>query len=281
MAHARILVVEDEAITAMHIRRALQDWGYVVLGVLDTAEEAVTKAAELNPDLMLMDITLKGRMDGVEAVGIINSRLDIPVIYLTAHADERTVERAKTTKPFGYLVKPIDVKVLRPSIEMALYKHQNEGATPEGTETFLEVARILAQPVSPKEKATGILKAMARVSNADLTTLRVPDGQNQTLQLIASAGPTNLDQPETLPLDKSIAGVAYQLGKPAVVNDYLSHPLAEPAVAAQGVRSLVSLPIKTDGHILGAIDAVSRKSDHFTPKLVKLLTAIGDGIGTF
>ena len=112
MAKTRILVVEDEHVVAEDIKESLQALGYDVSAVAYSGEEAVEKAEETNPDLVLMDIVLKGETNGISAAGQIRSRLDIPVVYLTAYADEKTIERAKLTEPFGYIVKPFDLNYL-------------------------------------------------------------------------------------------------------------------------------------------------------------------------
>lgn len=126
MTKANILVVEDEAIVAKDLRNRLQRFGYMVPGVASSGQEAINKALEFRPDLVLMDIRLKGQMDGVEAAQEIHRHLDIPVIYLTAYADDNTLERAKVTEPFGYLLKPFKERELQTNIEIALTKHKLE-----------------------------------------------------------------------------------------------------------------------------------------------------------
>lgn len=126
MATARILVVEDEGIVALDIKHRLEGLGYAVPAIAFAGEEAINTAAEIHPDLVLMDIQLKGKMDGVEAAEQIRARFDIPVIYLTAYADEKTLQRAKITEPFGYILKPFEEQELSINIEVALYKHQME-----------------------------------------------------------------------------------------------------------------------------------------------------------
>ncbi|MFO7445618.1 MAG: PAS domain S-box protein [Ignavibacteriaceae bacterium] len=121
-----ILIVEDERIVAIDIGASLKSLGYRVVGIASTGEEAINLAEQKMPDLILMDIRIKGEMDGIETARKINSFADIPVIYLTAFADNDTLERAKTTEPFGYLLKPYDKKGLHTTIEMALYKHRME-----------------------------------------------------------------------------------------------------------------------------------------------------------
>ncbi|HUT98265.1 MAG TPA: PAS domain S-box protein [bacterium] len=122
----KVLVVEDEMIVARDIENRLNNLGYTVVGLASTGEEAVRTAIGAIPDLVLMDIMLKGEMDGIQAAERINRELDIPVVYLTAYADETTLERAKITGPFGYIVKPFEQRGLHTTIETALYKHELE-----------------------------------------------------------------------------------------------------------------------------------------------------------
>ncbi len=126
MASFKILVVEDESIVAMDIKHRLENMGYIVPAITSSGEEAVEKASETNPDLVLMDIVLKGEMDGIDAAQQIKDNLDIPVVYLTAYSDERTLKRAKITGPFGYIIKPFEDRELHSAIEVALYKYEME-----------------------------------------------------------------------------------------------------------------------------------------------------------
>jgi len=125
-AEGRILVVEDEHIVAMGIKKMLKNLGYTVTGVASSGEDAISKAESTFPDVVLMDIMLKGDMDGVEAAREIRGRFDVPVVYLTAYSDNKILERAKSTEPFGYIIKPFDEKDLYSSIEVALHRHREE-----------------------------------------------------------------------------------------------------------------------------------------------------------
>jgi len=136
MNSSRILVVEDESIVALDIRSRLDSLGYELVGLATTGEQAVAAAEKTHPDLILMDIKLKGEMDGIEAADQILSCLDIPIIFLTAFADELTLERAKITEPFGYILKPFDERELSTNIQMALYKHQMQKKLKEREEYY-------------------------------------------------------------------------------------------------------------------------------------------------
>ncbi len=126
MAKAKILVVEDEGIVAMDLKSRLQNLGYDVPDIALSGEEAIKKAGEIQPDLVLMDIMLTGDMDGIEAAEQIHVYRNIPVIYLSAFADKVTLQRAKITEPYGYILKPFDEKELHIAIEMALCKYKAE-----------------------------------------------------------------------------------------------------------------------------------------------------------
>lgn len=126
MDKAKVLVVEDEGIVAAVIKDTVINLGYDVPAVVFTGEEAVKKAEALRPDLVLMDIGLKGAMDGIQAAEEILKRFNIPVIYLTAYADKKTLQRAKITEPFGYILKPFEERELHTNIEIALYKYKVE-----------------------------------------------------------------------------------------------------------------------------------------------------------
>jgi class 3 adenylate cyclase/CheY-like chemotaxis protein len=122
--NSSILIAEDENIIAKDIAKTLERLGYSVVGSARTGPEIIEKAAVLKPDLVLMDIMLNGEMSGIEAAEKIMTSFGIPVIYLTALADDETLQRAKITEPFGYVLKPFDERILHSSIEMGLYKHK-------------------------------------------------------------------------------------------------------------------------------------------------------------
>jgi len=131
MPHAQIMVVEDENIVAKDIQSRLKGLDYSVSAIAASGEEAIEKAGQALPDLVLMDIRLRGQIDGVQAAETIRDRYDIPVVYLTAYVDEQTLNRAKLTEPYGYILKPFEERDLHTTIEMALYKHKMESKLKE------------------------------------------------------------------------------------------------------------------------------------------------------
>jgi PAS domain S-box-containing protein len=136
MGKCRILIVEDEIIVSLHIRSVLLHFNYQVAEIVSSGEDAIAKAGEHRPDLVLMDIHLSGRVDGIMAAGTIREKYGIPTIYLTSYNDEETINKAKITEPLGYLIKPIDNNELRNTIELALYKHEAEKKLKESEERY-------------------------------------------------------------------------------------------------------------------------------------------------
>lgn len=151
-AAATIMIVEDEAIVAKDIETSLAGLGYSICAVAASGEEAIAAAGQFRPDLILMDIMLKGKVDGIETAGQITSRWDIPVIFLTAFSDDSTIGRAKGTNAAGYLLKPFEVRELRTTIEMALYKHAMERKLKQNREWLESILHCIADAVLTTNK---------------------------------------------------------------------------------------------------------------------------------
>lgn len=147
MHEVKILIVEDEGIEALDIQHRLVSLGYPTPAIAFSGEEAVQKAGEISPDLVLMDIMLPGEIDGITAAELIKARLDIPVIYLTAYADENTLQRAKITEPYGYIIKPFRERELHITIDMVLYKHQMEKKLKESEKWLATTLRSIGDAV--------------------------------------------------------------------------------------------------------------------------------------
>jgi len=126
MGKISVLVVEDESIVSKDIQYSLKKLGYNVVGVAATGQKAIELCGEKLPDIILMDIMLKGDINGIEASTRIKESYNIPVIFLTAYADENTLSKAKVTEPYAYIIKPFKEIDLHTSIEMAFYKHSKE-----------------------------------------------------------------------------------------------------------------------------------------------------------
>jgi signal transduction histidine kinase len=133
----KVLIVEDESIIAMALENQVRRMGYDVIGAVATGDAALEKVGDFRPDIVLMDIRIQGAKDGIDTAEAIRSHFKIPVIYLTAHADERTIQRAKVTEPLGYLVKPLREHELQAAITVALYKHKMNEALEQQKRNFL------------------------------------------------------------------------------------------------------------------------------------------------
>lgn len=124
MARPRIMIVEDEGIVALQIKTSLEQRGYPIAGVFATGEEALANAASAAPDLVLMDMKLQGELDGIRTASLLRERHDVAVVFLTAHSEESTVERAKQAEPYGYILKPFNLQELCITVEVAHHKHE-------------------------------------------------------------------------------------------------------------------------------------------------------------
>jgi len=140
MDKKNLLIVEDEGVTALEIQNKVEEWGYSVVDVVSSGEEAVKVALDKRPDLILMDIVLNDKLNGIEAAKIIKNSYDIPIIYLTAYGDEKTLEKAKKTFPQAYLLKPFSEKELKLTIEMGIYKHNMETKLKRSEEKYRTLA---------------------------------------------------------------------------------------------------------------------------------------------
>lgn len=138
-----ILIVEDEFITSAAIKSDLIEMGYTVPLIVDNGQAAIEQAGKLLPDLILMDITLRGKISGIEAAQVIRENCSIPIIFLTAHSDDLTLQTAIQTEPYGYIIKPYESISLRTSIKMALFKHSMETKLRESERTVLTLLNAI------------------------------------------------------------------------------------------------------------------------------------------
>ena len=147
MVNPKILIVEDENIVAMDLQKRLMNLGYDIVGIVSTGEEAVKKAIATAPDLVLMDVRLKGEMDGIEAASALRFQYGIAVVYLSAYADNDTLKRASKTEPFGYILKPFEERELHTTIEMALYRRELERRFKENETWYGTTLRSIGEAV--------------------------------------------------------------------------------------------------------------------------------------
>jgi len=182
MSDTSILIVEDEAIIAADLAGKLRRLGYTVVGSTAAGKEALTLTAERHPSLVLMDIRLAGEMDGIEAAERIRRQYDVPVVYLTAHSDRATIQRAKLTEPFGFILKPFEERELESHIEMALYKHQAERKLRESEQRWATTLASIGDAVIATDNA-GRITFMNAIAEA-LTGWTLPEAAGQPVQAV-------------------------------------------------------------------------------------------------
>jgi diguanylate cyclase (GGDEF)-like protein/PAS domain S-box-containing protein len=198
MSKERILIVEDEKIISLDLQRRLEKFDYNVVGLCTTGTEAVDKTGEFLPDIILMDIMLAGDIDGIDAAKHIKDQYQIPVIFLTAYADEKTLERAKEAEPFGYILKPFKEKELYTTIDIALYKHKVDKTLKRQERRFSAILHSIAdgiiatdnerkiQFLNPvAEEITGWKEAEAQTKSIENLISIIDENTNSIIQLPA------------------------------------------------------------------------------------------------
>jgi len=180
MAEINVMIVEDELITAEAIAVLLKKLNYNPIAIVSSGEEAISKIKSLNLDLVLMDIILSGTMDGIETANIINTNYNIPIIFITAYGDKKTLNRAKLSEPYGYIVKPItNEDDLLPTIELAMYNHQVKKKLKKGSEKFEQIKQLI-QP----EKYTFSRNNLEQANEEDIDTLLEIDVFGEKINLV-------------------------------------------------------------------------------------------------
>jgi PAS domain S-box-containing protein len=158
--NGHVLIVEDESVNAAVIEHQLKKLGYSVAGIAISGEDALELARKTKPDVVLMDIQLEGRMDGVEAAITIRKEMGIPVVYLTGNSDEQTIERARTTEAFGYLHKPFQEREVHSTLQLALHKAETEARVRDERKWFATTLRYISDAVIAAD-ATGAVKLVS------------------------------------------------------------------------------------------------------------------------
>ena len=205
MANQRIVVVEDDAIVAHDLQRTLTRWGYYVPAIATSATEALDRMANADPDLVLMDIHLRGDVDGIEAAERVQSRHSVPVVFLTAHSDDATLRRAKNTSPYGYVLKPFEERELHIAIEIALHKHAADAKLRRLERWLSSTLRSISDAVVATDSAGAVL-FMNPVAET-LTGWSQAEALGQPVSEIVRARPDEptLTQPD--PLGLALAGL--------------------------------------------------------------------------
>ncbi len=198
----KILIVEDERITAEDLAEVLKDLGYQVSAVVSSGEEALREAERNPPDLVLMDIRIKGDLDGTETARILRDRFDVPVVYLTAHADRDTLERAKQSRPLGYIVKPFHEAELHASVEMALYKHWHDVRSRGREQHVMDVLGALSLGIASVDQS-GAIRMMNRAAE-DLTGWSMEQAAGMPVRQVFRLADEATGRERELPLEQAL-----------------------------------------------------------------------------
>ena len=270
---ARILVVEDEKVTAMDIHESLQSLGYTVLAVASSGEEAIQKAAETHPDLVLMDIKLVGCMNGVQAAHHLRTRFNIPVIYQTAFSDDKMLQQAKLTEPYGYLIKPFDERELHATIEMALYKHKMEKKLRESEQWFATTLRDIGDAViaTDSQERITFMNPVAETLTGWKLEDAVGKDLNQVFQIIHEETRCLLESPVAKALREGV--VVHQAGQTILMaRDGTETPIDDNAA-----------PIRDDqGNIMGVVLTFRDISERWqTEAALRILSHTDDLTGLY
>ncbi|HEY6562337.1 MAG TPA: response regulator [Polyangiaceae bacterium] len=234
-----VLIVEDERIVANDLQQTLAELGYDAFGIASSADEAVARASERCPDIVLMDIRLKGARDGIEAAALLRERFGTPVVYLTAHADEATVERAKKTEPLGYLVKPVKAAELHSALEISLYKHEMDERRRARERWFSTTLRSIADAIITVDLA-GKVTFMNAVAE-QLTGMKLEDALGRRARDVLRLSGSS---PTFSPLDEALEQRrAIRVDEAALES-------------SQGTSVIISdsaTPVIDEGQMLGAV----------------------------
>ena len=244
IVRAKILIVEDENIVAFNIQNRLEGLGYIVTAVISSGEVALQNVVETCPDLVLMDIKLKGPIDGIQAAEQIRKEFQIPVVYLTAYTDEETLNRAKLTEPYGYILKPFEARDLGTTIEMALYKHMIERQLREREQWLATTLKSIGDAVITTD-SQGLVTFMNPVAEA-LTRWKqeevLGNELNQVFHAIDEKTRVVIENPVKLVLEEG-ATVGLDNHTLLIAKDGSEIPINDSAA-----------PIKNEaGNILGAV----------------------------
>lgn len=204
MPAKRVLVVEDEAIVAADLHDRLRNLGYDPVAVVAAGEKALAKAEETGAELVLMDIQLQGAMDGIMAAEQIRAKLDIPIVFLTAHVDETTFQRAKITAPFGYVRKPFDERELHTALEIALFRHATEAELKRTHRWLNTIIETVGVPLVVTDK-WGLVELM-NTAAGDLSRCPREQAQLKPLAEVLHLVDPATQQPLQLPLGRDFEG---------------------------------------------------------------------------
>ncbi len=262
---AKILVVEDQHLVALDLKRRVENMGHSVT-IAYSGEQALEQSATTAFDLVLMDIKLTGPIDGIEAARTIHRSYDTPIIYVTAYADNQTIERARTTEPYGYLVKPFQERELKAAIEMALQRHSSEKRRWEQQQlhTFLTEASARMAETLDYRGVAGATAALVVPRYADRCLIHLQE-KDDDIPALSYAYPE---------------GAVFESTALATVKEVEGRASAALVAECPGGGSLVCVPISALGHVFGALLLVNdRARPAYSPASLAFVTDLGQRLG--
>jgi PAS domain S-box-containing protein len=296
VSQARILVVEDESIVALDMCDRLERMGYAVLGTVARGEDAVRQVAEVQPDLVLMDIRLRGKIDGIEAARQIRDQSDVPVIYMTAHAEEETLQRAKITAPSGYVLKPFEERELRATIEMALYKHRTDEQLKAYAAELRRANRQLAlinklisasaDGLDERTVLEMVCQELAYILDVPYAVTSLLDRDGTTARILgeydAEGRPGALGR--TIPLnDTPIMQYVLKRREPLIIDSFVNDPRLVPfrsLMRRQGDFSLLLMPLNEGGNVIGGLGLLAPQERPFSTRDIDLSWTVANQLAS-
>ena len=288
----KVLIVEDESITALELKRKLMHWGYEISGTADTGKRAVEMALKLEPDLILMDIILKDNMDGIKSFEEIKKSLDIPIIYITAHVDEKTLNRAQNTSPYGYILKPFDDNELKFSIEMALFKHATESKLKKLNQS-LRVLSDCNQEIIRADNENHLLKKLCEIivteGNCQLAYINFVDKKNKNKIFTKAKYPQEINvfhESDELNLSNhahnNYPTISTIKNKETIVCNDITTELSDHLWVSEAIKkrykSFISLPLVLEDGDVGSLNIYSSQKNKFDSEEVKLFDELASDI---
>ncbi len=282
MLNVRVMVVEDNALVCAHIERLLSQMDYQVVATAAAAEDAVKKAADTCPDVILMDIHLHGDLDGIWAADQIQNQNDIPVIYMAAYAEDPLLQKAKSTGPYGYLVKPVRDKELLANIEMALYKHQAERRVKHLVQVLRavrEVNQLITREQDPKRLLDQACNVLMGTRGYGLVWIgQQVHESSTTIAPVAHAGQAGFLEAVRITWDNKqphggLVSRALSSGQAVVCNDLVNDctiPWRETALRC-GFSSAAAIPMTHNGRRFGVISVYTAQPNAFDDEEISLL----------
>jgi PAS domain S-box-containing protein/putative nucleotidyltransferase with HDIG domain len=284
----RILIVEDDAVLVMNLQVMLTRMGYQVAGMAATGEAAVRTALEQQPDIILMDIYLRGEMNGIQAAEAIHQQAHIPVVYLTAFSDETLLQQAKATDAYAYLAKPVRERELRASLEMVLFKNSTEQRL-RHLNQVLRAVRDVNQLITREHDTQRLMTEAARIllrtrgyrfvwigeSAGTLLRMAAQAGEGSSL-MEKFAATTTREHRQRLP-----GAVAFHTGQVAVCHDMLHDDLYTPCreeVERLQFQSTLAVPMKHQEDVLGVLIVYADQTSRFDDEEIDLLCELADDI---